>query len=416
MRKLAVVMVAVLAVTPVARAGIFGEIDKFFYSITEGVTEKDKITGLRSLSFQDRKAQIKEAGAHTASVLKQYGGNINERVSRSQYSRLKKIFERVHKVTHFRNEKWKVVLLPGKDFNAFVNGGTYVFVHLGLMEFCNDAEVASVIGHEIGHVTANHGFEKQTYIIAAALAGAKNLKKEGYTEGFNRNQEAEADKIGAMYSALAGYDPEAGSSVWVKMMRERGDDVASLTLTHPMNEQRARNNANYAKQVKQYYTPGKINPDFEKLLVKNVLWNASGSELEAGEGGGLAAVLSAAADTAVKHYGAKAERESMRQRTEFVKSVGKVVRMVQNPQISQDGKTMRVGFQYVGNIQLNNISFVSMVTVGEHSLELSGNSGGPITPGLSFYVDFSNPNLAGYAPYIYRGQAGFSYQVTAAVR
>ncbi|MGI9559157.1 MAG: M48 family metallopeptidase [Thermodesulfobacteriota bacterium] len=415
MRKLAVVMVVVLAVTPVAQAGIFGEIDKFFHSITEGVTEKDKITGLRSLSFYDRKAQIKEADAHAASILKQYGGNINERVSRSQYSRLKKIFERVHKVSHFRNEKWKVVLLPKEDFNAFVTGGTYVFANLGFMKFCNDDEVAAVIGHEIGHVVANHQFESRSYMIAAVLADAKNLKKTGYAEGFNRNQEAEADKIGVMYSALAGYDPEAGSTVWIKMMK-KGIDHASMTRTHPMNEDRARNNAKYAKQVKQYYTSGKINPDFEKLLVKNVLWNASGSELEAGEGGGLAAVLSAAADTAVKHYGAKAERESMRQRTEFVKSVEKVVRMVQNPQISQDGKTMRVGFQYVGNIQLNNISFVSMVTVGEHSLELSGNSGGPITPGLSFYVDFSNPNLAGYAPYIYRGQAGISYEVTAAVR
>jgi len=57
-------------------------------------------------------------------------------------------------------------------------------------------------------------------LLAAALADAENLKKEGYAEGFNRNQESEADKIGILYTALAGYDPQAASDIWVKMMRK----------------------------------------------------------------------------------------------------------------------------------------------------------------------------------------------------
>lgn len=388
-----------------------GAIDKTLYSAAEKVTERDRITGLRSLSFQDRKEQIKQADAGAASLLKKYGNNINERVSRFQYRRLKEIFERIHKISHFRDEKWTVVLLPEKSFNAFVTGGTFVFAHLGFMEFCNDNEVAAVIGHEIGHITANHSFEKSSYLLAAALADAKNLKKEGYAEGFNRNQEAEADKISVLYSALAGYDPQAASDVWVKMMR-KGSDSAHMTRTHPMNDDRARNNAAWAKQVRRYYTPGKINPDFGKLLVKNVLWDASGDELEAGKGGGVAAALSAAADTAIKHYGAKMERERMRQRTQFAESVRRVVRIVENPQILQGGKTMRVGFQYLGNIQLNNIGFASVVQVGSHSLRMTGNSGGPITPGMSFYMSFSDPRLPDYAPYILNGQAGFGWNIT----
>ncbi|QMU56453.1 MAG: M48 family metalloprotease [Candidatus Mycalebacterium zealandia] len=188
MRTAAVIIAVTLAITPVTHAGIFGEIDKFLHSVTESVTEKDKITGLRSLSLQDRKAQIKQADSAALSTIKKYGSNINERVSRSQYLRLKKIFERVHKVSHLRDEKWTVVLLPEKSFNAFVTGGTFVFANLGFMEFCNDDEAAAVIGHEIGHVTANHAFEMHSYLLAATLADAKNLKKEGC-------------------AALAGYDP-----------------------------------------------------------------------------------------------------------------------------------------------------------------------------------------------------------------
>ena len=410
--KLTAILIAItLAVVPTARAGIFGDIDKFLHSVTEGVTEKDKITGLRSLSLQDRKAQIKQADSHAASVIKQYGGNINERVSRSQYRRLRNIFERVHKISHYRDERWTVVLLPDKEFNAFVTGGTYVFAYLGFMEDCNDDEVAAVIGHEIGHVVANHSFEKQSYMIAAELADAKNLKKEGYAEGFNRNQEAEADRIGVMYMALAGYDPQAASTVWVRMMQKHGDQ-AYMTRTHPMNDQRARNNAHYAQQVRQYYTPGEINHDFENLLVKNVLWDASSDELEAGEGGGLAALLSAAADTTVKHYGAKIEREQMRQRTQFVEAVNNLVQQTTQPEVSFDGTTMRVVFQYLGNIQLNNISFASAVQVSQYSLQMSGDSGGPIKPGMSFYVSFSDPNLPNYAPYIQNGQASFGFRVT----
>ncbi len=425
MKTVVAVIAIAIAVAPSAHAGFFGEIDKFLHSVTEGVTEKDKITGLRSLSFQDRKQQIQEGDASAASKLKEYGGNINKKVSRSQYRRLKKIFKRVHKVSHFRDEKWTVVLLPDKDFNAFVYGGTYVFAHLGLMEFCNDDEVAIVIGHEIGHIAANHRFEKQSYILAATLAGAKNLKKKGYAEGFNRNQEAEADKIGVLYTALAGYDPKAGSSVWVRRLNREPGDRAYLTRIHPMNEERARNNAKFAQQVNQYYTPGKINPDFEKLLVKNVLWDASGGEAEAGKGGGLVALLSAAADTATKHYGAKSERENMKQRVgydrrqtraakaELINEASRLVSQTGQTQISPDGQTMTATFTYSGNAQLRNIQFESQITLaGYRPLVLRSNSGGPVTSGMSFLVRFSNPALANYAPYLTSGQAGLNFKIT----
>ncbi len=399
-----------------------GTIDKALYSIAESVTEKDRITGLRSLSFQNREQQIQEGDAFAASFLKKYGDNINEKVSSSQYRRLKKVFERVHKVSHFRNEKWTVVLLPDKDFQAFVTGGTYVFANLGFMEFCSDAEVAAVIGHEIGHITANHPFEGNSYLLAATLAGAKNLKKEGYAEGFSRNQEAEADKIGIMYMALAGFNPEKSSGFWKRLT----DGQASMTRTHPMHEQRARNNANLARQVWQYYTPGKINPDFEKLLVRNVLWDASGGEVEAGKGGGLLATLSAAVDTATKHYGAKSEREDMRRRVEasggqtqaghaqaeLISAASQVVRQIGQAQISPDGQTMTATFRYSGGKQLRNIQFESQITLAGYKPLISrSNSGGPINPGMSFLVQFADSTLANYAPYLKSGQAGLSFRI-----
>ena len=99
-------------------------------------------------------------------ILQKYD-RLNAGVDRRSYNRLLGIFQRVHSVSHFANENWKIVLLPEDGFNAFVTGGTYVAVYQGLMdEVRDDAAVAAVIGHEIGHVAANHVFEKQQLMIA----------------------------------------------------------------------------------------------------------------------------------------------------------------------------------------------------------------------------------------------------------
>ncbi len=123
---------------------------------------------------------------------------------------------------------YKVTLLNASIGNAFAMPGGYVYVTRNLVALMNnEAELAFVMGHEVGHVAANHAQKRQTRSVitsvGAALLGAitgsntlGSLAGQGaqlYTLGYSRDQEREADSLGVRYLARAGYDPSAGASI-----------------------------------------------------------------------------------------------------------------------------------------------------------------------------------------------------------
>jgi predicted Zn-dependent protease len=165
--------------------------------------------------------------------------------------------------------------LPGDDFtftilnsdlvNAFALPGGYVYVSRGLLALAeNEAELAGVLGHEIGHVTARHAAQRQTQAtgagilatlgtIGAAILGGQvageiaqqvaGAGAQAYVAGYSRDQELEADTLGIRYMAGAGYDPQAMATFLRKLdeqsERERrlrgdeGDPAESWFATHP---------------------------------------------------------------------------------------------------------------------------------------------------------------------------------------
>ncbi|MGC2857391.1 M48 family metallopeptidase [Novispirillum sp. DQ9] len=152
---------------------------------------------------------------------------------------------------------WDVVVFQGREANAFALPGRHIGVYEGMMRFVrSDAELASVIGHEIAHVTQNHSAERvntqvatQTGVqIAAAAAGAANMgspemiasilgagAQYGIAMPYGRNQELEADRLGLGYMARAGYNPEAAISLWQRMETGGGPEFLS---THPGADRR----------------------------------------------------------------------------------------------------------------------------------------------------------------------------------
>ncbi len=115
-------------------------------------------------------------------------------------------------------------ILNTPTVNAFAIPGGYVYVTRGLMALAsNEAELAGVIGHEIGHVIARHGSERQTQGVLAQLGAAAvavvsgsselgntaALGGQAYLQSYSRDQEFEADTLGVEYMASAGYDPAA---------------------------------------------------------------------------------------------------------------------------------------------------------------------------------------------------------------
>lgn len=155
--------------------------------------------------------------------------------------------------------KWEFVVFDEpKTINAFALPGGKVGVYSGLLDLATtDAELAIVMGHEIGHVTARHGSERMSQGVVAGLIGAgvevashnsnnRDMWRLGYgvavagtTLAFSRSHESEADFIGLRYAAKAGYNPMAAITFWQKMAKAKdGTQPPKWLSTHPSHAQR----------------------------------------------------------------------------------------------------------------------------------------------------------------------------------
>lgn len=162
------------------------------------------------------------------------------------------------------NTQWEFVVFDSPELNAFALPGGKVGVYTGILALAtSDDELATVIGHEIAHVTARHGGERMTRAQGLQLGGAllgaaadaklsanaSQLLQLAYGAGstvlgvlpHSRFQESEADKIGLRYAARAGYDPRAAVSFWLKMNQQntqQGAPAFKFLSTHPSGDDR----------------------------------------------------------------------------------------------------------------------------------------------------------------------------------
>lgn len=143
---------------------------------------------------------------------------------------------------------WEFALLQDSTPNAFALPGGKVGVHTGLFQVVQNADqLAAVVAHEVAHVTARHSAERMTQelaisagllgIGAATSPGAADIVAQAATLGvilpFSRTQEREADEIGLMYMAMAGYDPRAAIEVWQNFERLNAERPPEFLSTHP---------------------------------------------------------------------------------------------------------------------------------------------------------------------------------------
>jgi beta-barrel assembly-enhancing protease len=141
-------------------------------------------------------------------------------------------------------------VLNDDSINAFAAPGGYVFVTRGLLrQIRNEAELAAVLGHEIGHISKKHILEviQRTKVVAGVAEGGlayanqnpqqfKNVidtaVKKLFDEGLDQDKETEADGLGAMYAQRVGYDPTAYVTLLTRLRGLKGDDRAFFK-THP---------------------------------------------------------------------------------------------------------------------------------------------------------------------------------------
>ncbi|KAB7622776.1 M48 family metallopeptidase [Alkalilimnicola sp. S0819] len=160
----------------------------------------------------------------------------------------------------YARDNWEVVLFEDDSANAFALPGGKIGVNTGLLKVAKTpAQLATVIGHEIGHVIAEHGNERMstTYAtqaglqVAQVLAGTQGGEQQqiamavlglgaqvGILLPFSRTQESEADQIGLDAMARAGFDPRESVQLWQNMAQAGGGQGPEFLSTHPGHDTR----------------------------------------------------------------------------------------------------------------------------------------------------------------------------------
>ncbi|MDR1164385.1 MAG: M48 family metallopeptidase [Deltaproteobacteria bacterium] len=188
---------------------------------------------------------------------------------------------------------WEFNLIESDDVNAFCLPGGKVAFYTGIMGICHDEEgIATVMGHEVAHVIAQHGAERASqgqmaqiggFILGTALGGGgmssttADLVMQAYGLGaqigvllpFSRAHESEADRIGLSLMALAGYDPDKAIQFWDRMSADSGgsNDALNFLSTHPTDSQRIKNITAYIPEAKTRAETNHIAPVKENQLV-----------------------------------------------------------------------------------------------------------------------------------------------------
>jgi predicted Zn-dependent protease len=177
-----------------------------------------------------------------------------------------------------QNYQWTFNLVQDNQANAWCMPGGLICVYEGLLPITqNEASLAIVLGHEIAHAVARHSAEqmstqmKQQYgmQVGAVLAGALGMGQNTQSivqaiaeQGFNfknlkysRDHENEADHMGLIFAAMAGYDPQVATSFWERMAASKQNQTAEFLSDHPSDATRIQNIKGWMPEALKYYKP-----------------------------------------------------------------------------------------------------------------------------------------------------------------
>ncbi|MBL7952940.1 MAG: M48 family metallopeptidase [Flavobacteriales bacterium] len=172
--------------------------------------------------------------------------------------------------------EWEFNVVNDPTVNAWCMPGGKVVVYTGILPVTqNDEGLAVVMGHEIAHAIARHGNERMSQGLALQGAGmtlevltqqkpsmAGDLFLQSFGIGsqlgmlaYSRKHETEADKMGLVFMAMAGYDPREAPKFWERMSGGGGQAPPEILSTHPSDETRVRDLNAYMPEAMKYYKP-----------------------------------------------------------------------------------------------------------------------------------------------------------------
>ncbi len=198
----------------------------------------------RSSAFGSIEDDVKLGAQEHPKIVAAFGGEYEDSRVTGYVQNLGRV---IAAKTEFPNLPYRFTVLNSPIVNAFALPGGYVYLTRGLLALAsNEAEVAGVLGHEIGHVTARHSAERQTQSIFAqlgllvlgvatgsqALTDLASVGATAYLQSYSRDQELEADTLGIRYMSKAGWQPE-GMVTFLATLREWSQIEARLDGRDP---------------------------------------------------------------------------------------------------------------------------------------------------------------------------------------
>ncbi len=226
---------------------------------------QNPVTGSNDFVMLSESSEISLGRANHPKIIEQYGRYNDEALQ----AYVQSVGDKLAAVSHRNNLIYRFTVLDSPVINAFALPGGYIYITRGLMSYLNsESQLAAVLGHEIGHVTARHGVRQQSAaqaanigftigsILVPELGSAPsqdlfNILGGALLSGYGRDHELESDGLGAEYLAKAGYEVDAmmdvirvlkNQSIFAEMEAKRqGKEVQGyhgLFSSHPDNDTR----------------------------------------------------------------------------------------------------------------------------------------------------------------------------------
>jgi len=225
-----------------------------------------------SMSFQQYdeflQANARSTNKSQSNMVNRVGGKIQRAVE--------DYFTRSNMSHELRGYEWEFNLVKSSEVNAWCMPGGKVVIYEGILPITkNESGLAVVMGHEIAHAVAEHGNERMSQSLVAQLGGLaldKALEEKpektrqlwmaafgvgtqvGVLLPYSRLHESEADRLGLIFMAMAGYNPNEAVAFWRRMAdHKEGGAPPEFLSTHPSDESRIRAIQNSLPEAMQYY-------------------------------------------------------------------------------------------------------------------------------------------------------------------
>ncbi|MFT5483554.1 MAG: putative Zn-dependent protease [Halieaceae bacterium] len=212
---------------------------------------------------------------------------------------VQKVGNRLEENSHRANLDYTFTVINDENINAFALPGGYIYINRGLLAYLeNEAQLAAVLGHEIGHVTARHSLRQQTaqaanklfstlaYIATrnADVANTTSTAGTALNRGYGREHELEADRFGAEYLYTTGYDTDAMidvigilknheqyNKIKAKASGRKTASYHGVFATHPRNDARLKTVVNAAKELGEMPSAD-TNPEEFRAHIEGIAW------------------------------------------------------------------------------------------------------------------------------------------------